>query len=523
VIILNGIKKNSNPVGIGIYVRESRDENEENIETIETQKGLLLNYALENKLGTVYKIYIDDNVSGTTFDRPGIKELEQDILDGQITLLLVKDLSRLGRNNAKTLVFLDFLEEHGVRVISSDGRFDSNVDGDLVGIETWFNERYAKDISRKIRSNLKHKISQGEFLGKPPYGYIKSISPKNTLQINIEQAQIVKQIYKMYLEGFGYSKIANFLNENKIPSPAKAKGIISHTEKWNSVAIQRILSNRVYLGKTIQGVSEKISFKSKKTRRLPTDRWVVTPDTHEKIIEDETFKAVEELRVSKKAMFSCTDKGTINTYRGMIYCGRCGSVMYARKRKGRELGYICQNYAKQGKTSCSSHFIRESTINAILSEELKNSVKNDYILIELNLLLSDKLEFEKTKYRKERIIKNIRSYKSKQEKIYMDMLEELISKDLFIRMNNNIEENIQRLTLEFDAVTAHVNEVLDAKILLEEILSLCEENKLPYQLSKLIVKKITVYETGECLQTNLQGENTQINAIDGIILVELNY
>lgn len=129
--------------GVGIYVRESRDENEENIETIETQKSLLLSYVRDKKLGKVYKIYTDDNFSGTTYDRPGIKELERDVIDGYINILLIKDLSRLGRNNAKTLIFLDFLEEHGVRVISSDGRFDSNTDGDLVGIETWFNERYA--------------------------------------------------------------------------------------------------------------------------------------------------------------------------------------------------------------------------------------------------------------------------------------------------------------------------------------------------------------------------------------------
>lgn len=520
---MNEIKKNSNSVGIGIYVRESRDENEENIETIETQKGLLLSYAMANKLGAVYKIYIDDNVSGTTFERPGIKELEQDILEGHITIVLVKDLSRLGRNNAKTLVFLDFLEEHGVRVISSDGRFDSNVDGDLVGIETWFNERYAKDISRKIRSNLKQKISNGEFLGKPPYGYVKSISHKNTLQINLEQAQIVKQIYNMYLEGFGYSKIANFLNKNKIPSPSKEKGTVSYTQKWNSVAIQRILSNKVYLGQTIQGVSEKISFKSKKTRRLPSDRWVVTPDTHERLIDDEIFKAVEALRESKKAVFSCSDKGTINTYRGIIYCGRCGSVMYARKRKARELGYICQNYARQGKAICTSHFVKETTINHILAEELKASAGNEAFVKELNVTLSNNFETETTKLKEERIIKNINSNKSKQEKIYMDMLEKLITKDLFIRMNNNIEENIKRLTLELKSVASYEKETFDAKVLIGEVINLCEKNKLPYQLSKLLVKKITIFEPGECLQTYIQGENTQINSAVGITLVEFKF
>jgi len=140
---MSGSKLYPHSAGIAIYVRESRDDNEENIETIETQRDLLVKYANSNSIGSIYKIYIDDNISGTTFDRPGIRELQNDVIAGHIDILLLKDLSRLGRNNAKTLVFLDYLEENGVRVITSDGRFDSNTDGDLVGIETWFNERYA--------------------------------------------------------------------------------------------------------------------------------------------------------------------------------------------------------------------------------------------------------------------------------------------------------------------------------------------------------------------------------------------
>jgi len=508
--------------GVGIYVRESRDENEENIETIETQKSLLLTYARDKKIGKVYKIYTDDNFSGTTYDRPGIKELERDVIDGYINILLIKDLSRLGRNNAKTLIFLDFLEEHGVRVISSDGRFDSNTDGDLVGIETWFNERYAKDISRKIRSNLKHKISRGEFLGKPPYGYIKSVNQKNTLQINDEQAQVIRQIYKMYLDGYGYKKIAEFLNEKEIPSPAGVKGIISHTQKWNSVAVSRILSNRVYLGETVQGVSEKISFKSKKTRRLPIENWVITPGTHEKIIDEDTYKAVEELKCRKKSMFSCTDKGTIHTYRGMIYCGKCGSVMFARKRKGREMGYVCQNYSKSGKAACSSHFTKESEINSVVVNELIKIAKNEDIINSLNDYFLNRALLDEAIKNHGKTLKNLNALKTKQEKIYLDMLEGLISKELFIRINNGIEKNIERLKDNIIDEKAD-SDLIESKELINEVIALCKENRLPYQLSHLLIKKITVFDQGECLQSNLQGENIQMIDTYGIILVELNY
>lgn len=156
---------NAEKFRIGIYVRESRDDNEENIETIETQRDLLYDFVLRNNLGEVYTVYIDDNVSGSIFERDGIKQLKADILEKKVNMLVAKDLSRLGRNNAKTLLFLDFLEEYGVRVLTFDGKYDSLKDNDTVGIETWFNERYVRDISKKIRTNLRFKIEKGEYIG----------------------------------------------------------------------------------------------------------------------------------------------------------------------------------------------------------------------------------------------------------------------------------------------------------------------------------------------------------------------
>ncbi len=127
---------------VAIYVRESRDDNEENYETIETQRDLLLDFVRKNHYGEIHRVYVDDNVSGTGFERNGLNQLKEDIRAGRVNLLLLKDLSRLGRNNAKTLLFLDFLEEYGVRVLTFDGRYDSLRDNDTVGIDTWFNEHY---------------------------------------------------------------------------------------------------------------------------------------------------------------------------------------------------------------------------------------------------------------------------------------------------------------------------------------------------------------------------------------------
>lgn len=139
---MRGFSKPDINYHIGVYVRQSRDENEENYETIETQKRLLIDFVKKNNLGVIYKVYMDDNVSGAQFDRFALDELKSDVLSCNINLVVLKDLSRLGRNNAKTLMFLDFLEEYGVRVITSDGRYDSLKDNETVGIDTWFNEQY---------------------------------------------------------------------------------------------------------------------------------------------------------------------------------------------------------------------------------------------------------------------------------------------------------------------------------------------------------------------------------------------
>jgi DNA invertase Pin-like site-specific DNA recombinase len=139
-VVVLGFNKPDINYRIGIYVRQSRDDNDENLDTIETQKRLLMDFAVKHNLGTIYKTYVDDNVSGASFERFALDELKKDVLACNINLVILKDLSRLGRNNAKTLLFLDFLEEYGVRVITSDGRYDSLKDNDTVGIDTWFNE-----------------------------------------------------------------------------------------------------------------------------------------------------------------------------------------------------------------------------------------------------------------------------------------------------------------------------------------------------------------------------------------------
>ena len=434
---------------VGIYTRESRDENEQNIETIEVQKNLLIEYIKKKNLGELARVYIDDNVSGSGFEREGIEKLRRDVKEGAINLLLLKDLSRLGRNNAKTLLFLDFLEEYNVRVLTYDGKYDSLKDNDTVGIETWFNERYIKDISKKIRANLRYKIKSGEYLGTAPFGYEKSIEKRNTLVVNFEEAFVVRKIFKLYREGYGYMSIAKRLNIEGCPSPSKRNNM------WNGVSIKRILKNRVYIGDTVQGVSEKVSFKSKKTRRLPEDMWVITPNTHEAIIQRDEFEKIQEMVKNKKNP-AFRNKGKPNILSGIIYCGKCNKSMYARKRKNRPTGYICSSYAKKGKSACDSHYIREDVIVRGILDEIKRLLQDKEVFINALKKLENKKFGGKNVFEEiAKINKTIKSKQKQQDTMYMDKLEGRITQEMFERVNQTIvtkirylEDQIKRLERE---------------------------------------------------------------------------
>lgn len=510
------MRKISGSYHIGIYVRESRDDNEENYETIETQKEILLKYSQENMPDSrVERIYIDDNVSGSGFERKGINELKKDVLNRTIDLLLLKDLSRLGRNNAKTLLFLDFLEENGVRVITYDNRYDSTRDNDTVGIDTWFNERYVRDISRKIRANLRHKIEKGEYIGHAPYGYEKSPEQKNRLVVKSDEAAVVRKIYQLYKEGYGYNYIARHLNSKGIESPSKGL--------WNPVGVRRILCSRVYTGDTVQGISERISFKSKKTRRLPEDRWVITENTHEAIIEREEFENIQALRISRNKFLS-PHKGVLHLFKGLLFCGNCSSTMYARKRSGRPMGYICSNYGKVGKSICTSHHIKEDDLKSIIVEDLLLLFENKEIVSRVKKLLESNMKGKDTENKLAVLEKQILAKQRQQEILYQDRLEERISESLFARMNEQLEKKLDLLKREMESLKFASSEARSGSEILARAINELKQHNLSNEILRAVVKRIIVFDKGDNFGDKVWSfglsleEREEINKCGGIII-----
>ncbi|OPX85139.1 MAG: hypothetical protein A4E53_03605 [Pelotomaculum sp. PtaB.Bin104] len=362
---------------VATYARLSVNEGGERDESLETQCELLIEFVEKNNLGT-YRQYIDSDESGVYFDRPGLIRLIKDIENNLIGTVVVKDLSRLGRNNGETLTFLDFLREYNVQLISIIDHYNSFTDDDeIIGIRTWVNEHYCRDISKKVRANLRKKIQNGEYLGRPHFGYLKSTREKNRLVVDGRYQKVIQIIFERYISGWGYRALADYIQSMKIPTPSQEKNYAAakRSDRWNEQHIRRIITNRVYCGDTVQGVSEKISFKLKKTRRLPPERWVVVENTHEAIIPREIFELAQEVRLKRwsEGAGRKKKKGNVqHLFSGLLVCAACGAHLVYKKKDTRPAGYVCGRYNRFGRKSggCRSHHLQEDKLINYLIEDI---------------------------------------------------------------------------------------------------------------------------------------------------------
>jgi len=347
------VERNDNKI-IAVYARLSVNENGERDESLEVQVELLTAFVQENGMGD-YKLYIDNNETGTSFDRPGLLRLVDDIKNNLVSTVVVKDLSRLGRNNGETLIFLDFLKENNVRLISIGDSYDSFTDDDeIIGIKTWVNEHYSRDISKKVRANLKKKMKNGEHLARPHFGYLKSGSEKNKLVVDERYRKVIQEIFDLYIRGWGYRALAGYVQDKGIPTPSMDKNYpgAKKSVRWNEQHIRRIIANRVYCGDTVQGVSEKISFKIKKTRRLPPEKWIVVENTHEAIVSREVFELAQQVRIKRWLEGEGRKKKKENgqhLFSGFLICAACGSHLVYKKKRNRPARYICGRYSRHGR------------------------------------------------------------------------------------------------------------------------------------------------------------------------------
>jgi len=288
-----------------LYMRLSKDDGRGESLGIEGQRLLLENYAREKNIFVVDE-YIDDGYSGTSYDRPDFLRMLDDVERGRINTVIVKDMSRLGRNYIATGELLEvYFPERSVRFIAINDGYDSNLgEDDMAPFRHVMNEMYARDISKKIRSSLYAKMRDGQYIGSfAPYGYKKSEDDKNMLVPDGDAAENVRRIFDMRYGGSSTSDIVEFLNKNQTPVPLDYRlacnGQTSKGRKWTCSGVCKILRNQVYIGNTVQGKSRKPSVKSRRSFPIPRDKWIVVKNTHIPIISEEVFFSVQALRPKK--------------------------------------------------------------------------------------------------------------------------------------------------------------------------------------------------------------------------------
>ena len=372
------------------YCRLSRDEDKENYSSIEEQKRIIKDYAsTRNWIIEDKDFYIDDNVSGYTFNRPEFTKMLEKVKGGKIDVVIAKDLSRIGRNNGKVLVLIDEfknMQKNLILVSEMGGTYDVlNDRDDTIGITTWFNERYVKDCSRKTRDHMYSKQKTGRLVMGNYYGYVKDKEDVTRLYVDEEIRPVIELIYKLYVEeGLGRKKICDILNSKyNYPTPSvyyrqkhlERGRIYKHPvqELWSTYMISNILNNDVYTGNLRTHKKKTISIRGRAIK-LPEEEHFVFENHHEAIISKETFEMAQNIR-KRKARFKSTSGTRKRKYAfsGLIRCGDCGFGVsgITMNRKQKQKGYECSQYRTYGKARCKCHEIKESDIIIHLKEFLK--------------------------------------------------------------------------------------------------------------------------------------------------------
>lgn len=370
----------------GLYYRLSQeDERQGESVSIDNQRAILRKHAEEHGF-EIHGEYIDDGVSGTTFDRPEVQRLLDDAKTGVINTIIVKDLSRFGRNYIEVGQYVDYVfPAFGIRFIAIQDNVDTeNRDSgamEMMPIMNVFNEWHAANTSKKIRAVLKSNARDGKYHArKAPYGYVKSNTEKKTPIIDEEAAAVVKRIFEMRASGLSPHKIADTLNAEGILNPSRYSmekyGIVGRKENmglWSFCAVNSILNNPTYLGHMAQQRWSSVSYKNHKRYKRDESEWITVYNTHEPIITQELWDKVREVEKSV-AQGRKTKRGYTHPLSGFLYCADCGGKMKMNSinRNGKvDFNFNCGNHVRLGKSYCFSHFIQAKDIEEIVLDDIR--------------------------------------------------------------------------------------------------------------------------------------------------------
>ena len=458
------------------YIRLSQEDNDTGVDkqesnSITSQKTLMNEFIEEHTDLIAYDTYVDDGYTGTDFNRPGFQRLLEDMRKGNINCVLVKDLSRLGRNYIEVGNYIEqIFPLFNVRFIAINDGVDSfknpmSSNTILVPFKNLINDEYARDTSIKIKSALNGRKKKGEFIGAfPSYGYVKNEQDKHKLVIDEQSAKIVRKIFEWKVnEGLGNLSICHRLNDMGVLNPTGYKKKKLNQNYYNSKmkeeeylwcpsTVRNILKNDVYIGNVTQGKRKVKSYKIHKLEQVPEDEWVTIENMHEPIIKKELFEKAQKLRQVDTRI---QNSGKLSMWSGILKCADCGRAMnkkYCKNKSGTVYEYyICGTYRKKSNKLCTKHTIKVEELEASVLEAIKLHIEllidTENILEQMNKLTvkqTDSENMESIKQAKEKEIKRLLDLK---RGLYEDWKNEYITKEEYIEYKQKYEEDIERIKI----------------------------------------------------------------------------
>lgn len=513
--------KDKNEQGFtALYCRLSRDDGTEgDSNSVVNQKKLLQKYAKDNGFQNP-RVYVDDGYTGTNFNRPAFQQMIEDIELGYISTIIVKDMSRLGRNYLEVGYYTDnYFPQKNVRFIAiNDGVDSADGDNEFAPIRNVINELYARDISRKVRSSYRIRGNSGEPLSKPPYGYIESPDNPKKWIIDPEAAAIVKRIFQMSLEGKGNETIARTLHEEKVLVPTSymiEKGIRQSGRKpadpykWMATTVGRILESQEYCGDVINFKTYSRSFKDKRRLANPKENWVIFKDVHEPIVDRETFELVQKSIKNTKRRAPKPENGEKSIFSDLLYCSDCGHKLWHHVNpRNKDIKFFsCSNYKKDTRGTCDArHYVRADAIEQVVMLELKRLAKfleydEEAFVDMLAEKTNEDLVAEKKQVQKEldRAIARNEDVARLYERLYEDNVSGKVTDEWFMQLSHKYESERLELKTKIQQYREQLSNLGAMQKGKEQFISAVRKfmqmESLTAPLLKELIDKIVIYET----------------------------
>ena len=524
----------------GLYARLSH-EKEENIErgTIETQMELMKNYVKDHEDIVIEEEYYDASFTGTNFERPDFKRMLEDAKTGRINCIIVKDLSRLGRNYVEMGNYIErvfpFLN---VRFIAVTDDFDSFRPGTdlMMPLKNIVNEFYAKDISKKVSTAHRRKWTTDEYMcGFAPYGYLKSKTEKNRIVVDEATAGNVRLIYKLFLDGKGYTPIAKYLNEQGIMSPLMYLKSLGYQQNvrtngvWTKTTVKSILTNQAYIGSAVHGKVVIEKYNNIPLHATDPSEWVIVKNTYEPLVDKEPFEKAQE-RVKKISdayfakEFTKHPPNEKNLLKGKIVCGDCGKGMRLSPRTKKSYVYFCGTFSDGINPACSRHKIDQEEVNKAVFAQISNHMRCCIdalkVIRELNARSSGLKKYDVYEKAITRQRRELEKVNRKFSELYGDYSEHLINESEYLTLK-------QQYLLKSEALKKEIDNLLVSQNLYSKNYKIDEDwenlinkylkcRKLNKELADAFVDKVQVFEDGrisvnlvydDCLEELLQVKN----------------